>query len=83
LPYFDEETTVFSKTSAFSIEIGGTVLYSIFLNHTKIMPQTTAEKKFFQDRTDKFRQNIALEFDKAFAITKFQGFQENITGGEE
>jgi hypothetical protein len=47
------------------------------------MPQTTAEKKFFQDRTDNFFQNIALEFDKAFAITEFQGFQKNIAGGEE
>jgi hypothetical protein len=47
------------------------------------MPQTTVEKKFFQDRTDKFLQNIALEFDKAFAITEFQGFQKNIAGGQE
>jgi hypothetical protein len=47
------------------------------------MPQITAEKKFFQNRIDSFFQNIALEFDKAFAITEFQGFQKNITGGKE
>jgi hypothetical protein len=47
------------------------------------MPQITAEKKFFQDKTDKFRQNTALEIDKTIAGTKFQGFQENITGGKE
>jgi hypothetical protein len=47
------------------------------------MSQTTAEKKFFQDRTDKFLQNIALEFDKNPAITEFQGLQKNIAGGAE
>jgi hypothetical protein len=71
------------KPSAVSIEIGGAVLYSIFLNHTKIMPQITAEKKFFQELTDSFFQNIALESLKTFAITEFQGLQKNITGGEE
>jgi len=47
------------------------------------MPQITAEKKFFQDRTDKFLQNIALKIDKTLAVTEFQEFQTNITGGEE
>jgi hypothetical protein len=47
------------------------------------MPQITAEKKFFQDKTDKFRQNTALKIDKNLALTEFQGFQENITGGKE
>jgi hypothetical protein len=47
------------------------------------MPQITAEKKFFQDKTDKFRQNTALKIDKTIAVIKFQGLQENITGGKE
>jgi hypothetical protein len=47
------------------------------------MPQTTAEKKFFQNRTDNFFHNIALEFNKNLTITKFQGLQKNITGGKE
>jgi hypothetical protein len=47
------------------------------------MPQITAEKKFFQELTDKFTQNIALESDKSLALTKFQGLQKNIAGGEE
>jgi hypothetical protein len=49
----------------------------------EIMPQITAEKKFFQDKTDKFRQNTAFKIDKTIAVIKFQGLQENITGGKE
>jgi hypothetical protein len=47
------------------------------------MPQITAEKKFFQNRIDKFRQNRAAEIDENLTVKKFQGFQENITGGKE
>ncbi|MGL6342142.1 MAG: hypothetical protein ACRC80_23720 [Waterburya sp.] len=47
------------------------------------MPQITAEKKFFQDRTDKFLQNLAPKSDKTIAVVEFQGLQKNIAGGEE
>lgn len=47
------------------------------------MPQSTVEKEFFRVRTDNFFQNVALKFDQTFSITKFQGLQENITGGKE
>jgi hypothetical protein len=49
----------------------------------EIMPQITAEKKFFQDKTDKFLQNTALKLDKTIAVTEFQELQKNIAGGEE
>jgi hypothetical protein len=45
------------------------------------MPQITAEKKFFQNRIDKFLQNIALKIVKIYTVREFQGLQKNIAGG--
>lgn len=45
------------------------------------MPQITAEKKFFQNRIDKFRQKTALKIDKVLTVSEFQELQKNITGG--
>jgi hypothetical protein len=45
------------------------------------MPQITAEKKFFQNRIDKFLQNTALKINKVHTATEFQGLQKNIAGG--
>jgi hypothetical protein len=47
------------------------------------MPQITAEKKFFRLRVAKFFLNVASIIVKSFALTKFQGLQKNIAGGEE
>jgi hypothetical protein len=47
------------------------------------MPQITVEKKFVRLRVAKFFLNIASIVSKYLAVTKFQGLQKNITGGEE
>jgi hypothetical protein len=47
------------------------------------MPQMKIDRKFFRVRTDEFLQNIAPKSDRTIAVTEFQGFPENITGGKE
>ena len=50
------------------------------------MPQTTAEKKFFLIRAEKFLKNTASKISKSPTIPNLQqykGFLKNITGGEE
>lgn len=50
------------------------------------MPQTTAEKKFFLVRADKFSRNITFIISKTLTIAEFyeyKGFLKNVTGGEE
>jgi hypothetical protein len=47
------------------------------------MPQITAEKKFFQNRIDKFLQNTALKIDEIYTVKEFQKIQKNIAGGKE
>ena len=49
------------------------------------MPQSTAERKIFLLRADKFLQNITPTISKLLVTTNLQqykGFLKNITGGE-
>ncbi|MBE9048195.1 hypothetical protein IQ255_28040 [Pleurocapsales cyanobacterium LEGE 10410] len=49
------------------------------------MPQTTAEKKFFPVRADKFFQNITSIISKSPTVAefhKYKGFLKNVAGGE-
>lgn len=50
------------------------------------MPQTTAEKKFFLTRAEKFLENTASKISKSPDLANFQqykGILKNVTGGEE
>lgn len=50
------------------------------------MPQTTAEKKFFPNKADKFFSNIVPATSKTYisaSLQQYKGFLKNITGGEE
>jgi hypothetical protein len=49
----------------------------------EIMPQITAEKKFFRIEKSENSQKTAAEIIQSFTVIKLQGFQENITGGKE
>lgn len=47
------------------------------------MPQITVEKKFVRSEKSENSQKTAAEIIQSLNITKFQGLQKNITGGEK